>query len=144
MPIDISSDRSRLDLDVIHGFLATCYWSPGIARERVARAIEHSLCWGAYDVRDGISKQVGFARVVTDCATFAYLCDVFVLESHRGQRIATRMVQAAIDDARLQGVRRFCLFTRDAHNVYAGLGFGPAADPTRYMERLDREGYRKP
>jgi GNAT superfamily N-acetyltransferase len=144
MTIDISSDRSRLDLEVIHGFLATCYWSPGIARERVARAIEHSLCWGAYDVRDGVSKQVGFARVVTDCATFAYLCDVFVLESHRGQRIATRMVQAAIDDARLQGIRRFCLFTRDAHHVYAGLGFGPTADPTRYMERLDREGYRRP
>jgi GNAT superfamily N-acetyltransferase len=142
MPLEISDDHSKLDLDVIHGFLSTCYWSPGIARERVARAIEHSLCWGAYEVGVGQDRQVGFARVVTDHASFAYLCDVFVLESHRGQRLASRMVQAAINDSRLQGVRRFCLFTRDAHRVYSTLGFGPISDPTRYMERLDREGYR--
>ena len=145
MPIHISVDHALLDLDVIHNFLSTCYWSPGIARPRLERVISHSLCWGAYDQHaDNTTQQVGFARVISDCATFAYLCDVFVLDSHRGQHVATKMVKAAINDPRLTGIRRFCLLTRDAHNVYAPLGFGPLTDPRRYMERLDLESYKTP
>ena len=78
----VSTDRERLDLDVIHGFLTTAYWAKGVPRETVARAIEHSLCFGVYTVS---GSQVGFARVISDFATFAYLADVFILESHRGR-----------------------------------------------------------
>lgn len=145
----ISSDPNLLDLDVIHAFLSTCYWSPGIARSRVERAIRNSLCLGVYDAaiprcdgRAGLPAQVGFARLVTDRATYAYLCDVFILESHRGRGLSKRLMQAVIEHPELRGIRRLALFTRDAHRLYAQFGFMPTADPTRYMERLDRESYR--
>lgn len=146
----ISTDQSLLDLDAIHGFLSTCYWSPGIDRTRLERAIAHSLCFGAYDPTRPRPADpprptlAGFARVITDHATFAYLCDVFVLEGYRRGGLATRLVQAAIDHPGLRGIRRFCLLTRDAHAVYAPLGFAPMPEASRYMERLDREGYRQP
>lgn len=144
----LSTDRSLVDLDAVHGFLSTCYWSPGIARERVARAIEHSLCIGVYDPSsprpDGRPGQAAFARVVTDCASFAYLCDVFVMEAYRGQGLSKRMMSALVAEPALDGIRRFCLLTRDAHGLYRQFGFGPISDPTRYMERLDTQGYRRP
>ena len=151
-PYRLSTDPALLDLDVIHGFLSTCYWSPGIARSRVARAIEHSLCFGLYDTRaarpaasagaQGPPAQVGFARVVTDRASFAYLCDVFVLEAHRGQGLSKFMMEAVVSHPDLRGLRRFCLMTRDAHRLYAQFGFQPMPDPTRYMELVDRTSFR--
>ncbi|MFN0133777.1 MAG: GNAT family N-acetyltransferase [Phycisphaerales bacterium] len=146
----ISPDPALLDLDAIHAFLTTSYWSPGIARERVERAIKHSLCWGVYDPaipRSGhadLPSLVGFARVITDHASFAYLCDVFIIESHRGRGLSKQLVQTILACPALQGLRRFCLMTRDAHGLYQQFGFTPMPDPTRYLERTDREGYKLP
>ena len=138
--IVVDSDPGRLDLDAIHGFLASSYWARGIPRETVERALRNSLCFGLYE--DG--RQVGFARVVTDQATFAYLCDVFVLESHRGQGLGKKLVSAIAADARLEGLRRWVLVTRDAHELYARFGFTPLAAPERFMELHDPEVYTRP
>jgi GNAT superfamily N-acetyltransferase len=136
--IVVSTDRSRLDLDVIHGFLTTSYWARGVSRDVVARSMEHSLCFGAFD--DG--RQVGFARVVSDRATFAYICDVFALESHRGSGVGKSLMAAIMSHPELQGLRRWTLFTRDAHGLYRQFGFGAAAHPERLMEVVDRDPYR--
>ncbi len=135
--IVVSTDRSRLDLDVIHGFLTTSYWARGIPRETVARSMEHSLCFGAFDE----GRQVGFARVVSDRATFAYICDVFALESHRGSGVGKSLMAAIMSHPELQGLRRWTLFTRDAHGLYRQFGFGAAAHPERLMEVVDRDPY---
>ena len=127
---DISTDPSRLQLDAIHAYLARSYWSPGIPKDVVARAIAHSLCFG---IHQGAS-QVGFARVVTDKASFAYLADVYVLEEHRGQGLSKRLVAAIQAHPELQGLRRFMLATADAHGLYAQFGFKPLAAPDRMME----------
>jgi GNAT superfamily N-acetyltransferase len=127
----ISTNRDELDLALIHDFLSRdAYWSRGIAREIVQRAIENSLCFGGY--LDG--RQVAFARVVSDYATFAYLADVFVLESCRGRGYARQIVSAVMDEPRLQGLRRIMLMTRDAHPLYAGFGFTSLAKPDNAME----------
>jgi N-acetylglutamate synthase-like GNAT family acetyltransferase len=127
----ISSDRARLHLDVIHDFLTSCYWAKGIPREIVQRSIEHSLCFGIYDAA---GAQVGFARVVSDFATVAYLGDVFVLEAHRGRGLSKCLIQCIMDHPALQGLRRWVLLTRDAHQLYSQFGFTPLASPERYME----------
>ncbi len=136
--IVVTTDRSRLDLDVIHGFLTTSYWARGIPRETVARSMEHSLCFGAFDE----GRQIGFARVVSDHATFAYICDVFALESHRGSGVGKSLMAAIMSHPELQGLRRWTLFTRDAHGLYRQFGFGAAAHPERLMEVVDRDPYR--
>ena len=141
---EINTDPALLDRNVIYTFLSTCYWSPGIARERVSRGIDNSLCFGVYDHSGGDRKQVGFARIITDFASYAYLCDVFILESHRGQGLSKWLMEVIVAHPDLQGLRRFCLMTRDAHGLYAQFGFAPMPDPSRYMERLDRESYRNP
>jgi N-acetylglutamate synthase-like GNAT family acetyltransferase len=138
--IVVDSDPARLDMDVIHGFLASCYWSKGISRELLAKAIRNSLCFGVYED----DRQVGFARVVTDQATFAYLADVFVLESHRGRGLARELVAAIAADPRLQGLRRWVLVTRDAHPLYAKFGFKALAAPDRFMELHDPDVYAAP
>ncbi len=130
-PFLISTDRSLLDLDVIHGFLTNCYWAKGIPREVVQRSIEHSLCFGIYD---GTGLQVGFARVVSDFATVAYLGDVFVLESHRGRGLSKWIMECIMQHPALQNLRRWILLTRDAHGLYAQFGFTPVKSPERYME----------
>lgn len=127
----ISTDRARLDLDVIHGFLTNCYWAKGIPREVVARSIEHSLCFGIYD---GSGEQVGFARVISDFATLAYLGDVFVLESYRGRGLGKWLMQCIMQHPTLQGLRRWILLTRDAHGLYQQFGFMPLKSADRYME----------
>jgi GNAT superfamily N-acetyltransferase len=127
----ISTDQARLDLDVIHGFLTDCYWAKGIPRQIVARSIEHSLCFGIYD---GSGAQVGFARVVSDFATVAYLGDVFVLESHRGRGLSKWLMQCILQHPALQNLRRWILLTGDAHGLYAQFGFTPVTSPERYME----------
>jgi len=135
----LSFDPRALDLDTIHGFLTTSYWSPGIPRETVARAIAGSLCVGAY--RAG--RQLGFARVVTDRATFAYLADVFVLDEARGQGIGRAMVRALMEHHELQGLRRWFLATLDAHGVYEALGWQPIAHPERLLEITVPDIYRR-
>jgi GNAT superfamily N-acetyltransferase len=127
----ISTDRARLNLDVIHTFLTNCYWAKGIPRELVANSIDHSLCFGIYD---GTGAQVGFARVVSDFATVAYLGDVFVLESHRGRGLSKWMMECITQHPALQGLRRWILLTRDAHGLYSQFGFTPVKSPERYME----------
>ena len=133
----LSDDRAELDLDVIHGFLSQAYWSPNIPRETVERAIDGSHVVGAYDDQG----QIGFARVITDHATFAYLADVFVLPGHRGKGIATAMVRHLQDHPALQGLRRWLLVTRDAQPVYARLGWTRITGPERFMERHDPDVY---
>jgi len=127
----ITTDPARLDLDTIHGFLTNSYWAKGIPRDTVARSIEHSLCFGIYD---GSGAQVGFARVVSDFATVAYLGDVFVLESHRGRGLSKWMMQCIMQHPALQGLRRWILLTRDAHQLYSQYGFTALKTPERYME----------
>lgn len=129
MDIEISVDPARLDLTRVHGWLREAYWSVGVRRDVVERAFAHSLVAGAY--ADGV--QVGVARAATDQATFAWLCDVYVDPVARGRGVARAMVRALIADPRLQTLRRWFLGTRDAHGVYAALGFTPV-DPTVFME----------
>ena len=141
MTYEISSDPARLDLDVIHRFLSEdAYWSPGIPRATVERAIKNSFCFGVY-LPDG--SQIGFARLVTDRATFAYLADVFVLPQHRGRGISKRLMEAILAHPELQGLRRWLLATRDVHGLYAQFGFKPLANPSRLMERHDPDVYLK-
>ncbi len=127
----ISTSRDRLDLDVIHSFLTNCYWAKGIPSEVVVRSIEHALCFGIYD-RNG--AQVGFARVISDFATIAYVGDVFVLETHRGQGLGRWLMQCIMQHPTLQNLRRWILTTRDAHGLYAQVGFTPVKAPERFME----------
>jgi GNAT superfamily N-acetyltransferase len=127
----ISTDRARVDLGVVHEFLTNCYWAKGIPRDVVARSIEHSLCFGVYD---GKGQQVGFARVISDFATYAYLGDVFILDSHRGQGLGKWLMECIMQHPALQGLRRWSLVTRDAHGLYEQFGFTPLAAPERYME----------
>jgi GNAT superfamily N-acetyltransferase len=136
--IEISSDPARLDPAAIHHFLATeSHWAQGIPLELVERSIRGSLCFGAY----AGTAQIAFARVVTDGATFAYLCDVFVLPEYRGRGVARRLLDAVFADPRLQGLRRFALATRDASGLYANFGFTPLARPSIWMERHNPHVY---
>jgi len=130
----ISTDPARLDLDVIHGFLTNCYWAKGIPREIVQRSVEHSLCFGIYHDGAGTGEQVGFARVISDFATIAYLGDVLVLESYRGRGLSKWMMECIMQHPSLQGLRRWILLTRDAHALYSQFGFTPVKVPERYME----------
>jgi GNAT superfamily N-acetyltransferase len=131
-----STDRSRLDIDLIHAFLSgESYWVPGIRREFVERAIEHSICFGVYDG----ARQVAFARVITDCAGFAWLADVFVAGGRRGGGIGKRLIAFVLEHPDLQRIRRFMLATRDAHDLYANFGFTPLAHPEQLMERYDAD-----
>jgi GNAT superfamily N-acetyltransferase len=136
----ISTDRERLSLDVIHNFLTNCYWAKGIPRNVVAQSIEHSLCFGIYD---GSGAQIGFARVVSDFATVAYLGDVFVLESHRGRGLSKWLMQCVVQHPALQNLRRWILLTRDAHGLYSQFGFTPVTAPERYMELHQPNVYEK-
>jgi len=137
-PYDVSADATRLDVRAIHAFLAETYWSPGIPLATVERSIQNSVCVGAY--RDG--QQVGFARVVTDKATFAYLADVYVLDAHRGNGLSKRMVKELLQLQELQGLRRMMLATRDAHALYEKFGFKALAAPARFMELHNPDAYR--
>ncbi|MDM7862324.1 GNAT family N-acetyltransferase [Alteromonas sp. ASW11-36] len=122
MQVTISTNRDDLDFDVIYGFISTSYWATGIPREVMQKAIDNSLCFGAYNTA---GEQIAFARVTTDKATFAYLADVFVLESYRGLGVSTKLMEAITGHPDLQGLRRFMLATFDAHGLYAKFGFKP-------------------
>ena len=127
----VSTDPARLDLNVIHGFLTNSYWAKGIPLATVERSIEHSLCFGIYD---GNGTQIGFARVVSDFATVAYLGDVFVLEAHRGRGLSKFLMECIMGHPALQGLRRWILLTRDAQGLYKKFGFTPLKSAERYME----------
>lgn len=129
----ISTDASMLDLEVVHGYLSRSYWAAGVSEDVVRRSIENSLCFGVYRGEE----QAGFARVVTDRATFAYLADVFVLEEHRGQGIGKWLVEVILSHPELQGLRRWMLATRDAHDLYRRYAFTELARPGIFMERKD-------
>jgi GNAT superfamily N-acetyltransferase len=127
----VSDERSRLDRVSVRRFIADeSYWAAGIPQSVMDKAIDNSLCFGLYRG----DAQVGFARVVTDCATFGYLCDVFVEAAHRGSGLGKWLVSCVLSHPDLQGLRRLSLVTRDAHELYAPHGFRPMADPTRYLE----------
>jgi GNAT superfamily N-acetyltransferase len=135
----ISTDKSLLDRAYIHSFLSErSYWAKGIPLETMNRSIEHSLCFGVY--RAG--RQVGFARVVTDYATFAWLADVFIDESQRGQGLGKKLVPAILTHPQLQGLRRFMLGTLDAHGLYARFGFAPVKQVERCMEIHQPNAYK--
>ncbi len=126
----ICTDRSRLNVELVHEFLKNSYWASGIPDEIVRRSVENSLAFGVYTG----GEQVGFARVVTDYATFAYLADVFVLEAHRGRGLAKWMIEVITSHPRLQGLRRWMLATRDAHELYRRYGFTELERPEIFME----------
>jgi len=129
----ISTDRSRLNIEFIHSYLSTrAYWAIGRSLEVVQRAIENSLNFGVFDG----SKQIGFARVVTDYATFAWLADVFILDEYRGNGLGIWLIEVITSHPNLQGFRRWILATRDAHELYRRFGFNELADPQRYMEKM--------
>jgi GNAT superfamily N-acetyltransferase len=127
----ISTDPGLLDLGLIHDFLSKrSYWAAGEPLEVVERSLANSLCFGLYER----GRQVGLVRVVTDRATFAWLCDVFVLEEHRGRGLAKWLMECVMGHPALQGLRRVLLGTRDAHGLYQQYGFTPLAEPARFME----------
>jgi N-acetylglutamate synthase-like GNAT family acetyltransferase len=129
---EISTDSSRLDIPFIHGFLLTSYWAKDIPLEVVKRSIENSLCFGAY-LLEANKQQVAFARVITDYATFGYLCDVFVAPEYQGRGIGKAITAAVVNHPPLQTLRRFLLVTRDAHSLYASHGFQAITKPENFM-----------
>ena len=134
----VTTDPARLDLDAIHDFLAgSSYWATGIPREVMERSIRHSICFGAFDG----GRQVGFARVISDRATFAYVCDVFVLPGRRGRGVGARIMACITSHPELQNLRLWTLFTRDAHGLYRPHGFRDARHPDRLMERRAERPY---
>lgn len=126
----ITDDPACLDVTLIHNFLVSSYWAEGIPFDVMRRSIENSLPFGVYDG----GKQVGFARVVSDYATFAYLADVFILESHRGRGLSKRLMEVIMTHPKLQGLRRWHLVTRDAHGLYRQSGFSDLKNPAMHME----------
>jgi GNAT superfamily N-acetyltransferase len=134
----ITTDPARVDLDVVHRFLATAYWCEGIPRESVERAVRASLNFSLWCG----GRQAGYARVVTDRTTFAWVCDVFVLESFRGRGLSVWLMRAVTGHPELQGLRRWVLATRDAHRLYEKVGFTPLHGPDRFMERWVPDIYR--
>jgi GNAT superfamily N-acetyltransferase len=127
---EISTDPARIDGNAVHAFLTNSYWAQGIPLETVRRSIANSLCFGIYHA----GRQVGFARVISDRATFAYLADVFVLESYRGRGLSRWLMECIMGHPDLQGLRRWMLATRDAHGLYRKYGFASIKSPERWME----------
>ena len=136
----ISDDPARLDIDAVHHYLTRSYWAEGIPRDVVARALAQSLCLGIYAATD---EQVGLVRVITDYATFAYLCDVYVLEPHRRRGLSKAALQLLHTHPRLQGLRRMQLVTEDAQGLYAQFGFSVVKDPERHIEKRIPSPYKR-
>jgi GNAT superfamily N-acetyltransferase len=133
----ISTDRSKLDITVIHGFLRRSYWAKDIPLATVQKAIEHSLCFGVYQHH----QQIGFARAITDYATFAYLADVFILEPYRGRGLGKWLVQYILNYPQLQNLRKWVLVTGDAHELYHRYGFTNLQAPENYLEIVNLNIY---
>jgi GNAT superfamily N-acetyltransferase len=136
---EISTDPARIDVDLVHEFLTSSYWAQGIPLETVRRSIENSISFGIYHG----GQQVGFARIISDLATFAYLADVFVLPTHRGRGLSRWLMECIVGHPDLQGLRRWMLATRDAHGLYAQFGFTAVKKPDRWMELHHPDIYAK-
>lgn len=134
----ISSDKNVMDADAIHSYLSRSYWSKNVPHHIVSKAIENSLCFGVFHNE----SQVGFARLITDSATFAYLADVYILEAHRGKGLSQKMMEAIINHPQLQGLRRMVLATSDAHTLYEKFGFKQLANPQTFMELWTPDVYK--
>ena len=130
----ISTDPSMLDLGAVHGFLQRSYWASERPLETIKRSVEGSLNFGLYQAKD--RRQVGFARVVTDFATFAWLCDVFVDEAHRGQGLGVWLMETVVEHPELRCMRLWMLGTRDAHGLYEKIGFTPLSAPEKWMQKF--------
>ncbi len=126
----ISSDQSKMDLNAIHTYLSKSYWAEGVPRETLAKALQNSLCFGVFCA----DQQIGFARLITDKATFAYLADVYILEQHRGKGLSKWLMQEIIRHPQNQGLRRIVLATKDAHSLYAQYDFKALTHPDKFME----------
>lgn len=127
----ISTDQADLDFEFIHQFISRSYWATGIPAQTLKKAIEHSLCFGVFDAA---GQQIGFARVITDKATFAYLADVFIIESVRGRGLSKWLIETIVNHSDLQGLRRIMLATRDAHGLYSQYGFSGIENPEMLMQ----------
>ncbi len=136
----ISANKNDLDFSVVYQFIASSYWAKGIPQTTLQRAIENSLCFGVFTERN---QQVGFARVISDYATYAYLADVFILEDHRGKGLSKWLVAEILNHADLQGLRRFNLVTRDAHGLYEQFGFARLQTTNGYMEIINSTIYQQ-
>ncbi|MBL8831851.1 MAG: GNAT family N-acetyltransferase [Rhodospirillales bacterium] len=136
----VSDEPARIDRTRVYGWISNAYWAAGIPRDVFERSVDGAMCFGVY-APDG--AQVGFARVMTDRATFGYLGDVFVVPELRGRGLSKFLLDSIFGHPDLQGFRRWSLATRDAHALYARYGFAPLADPLRYMERADPDVYRR-
>lgn len=136
----VSDDPAWLDAAAIHAYLTRSYWAEGIPLRTVAESLANSLCLGIYAPN---GTQVGLVRVISDYATFAWLCDVYVLEEHRGRGLAKAALRLLVSHPKLQGLRRLQLVTRDAHSLYAQFGFTAVAEPDKHMERRDPDVYRR-
>jgi len=135
----ISTDKALLDISYIHQFLSHSYWAENIPIETVQQSVNHSMCFGVYEG----SRQVGFARVITDHATFGYLADVFIDEGCRGLGLSKMLMEAIMADPQLQGFRVWQLATRDAHGLYARYGFKIPDNPERIMRKVEADIYKK-
>jgi GNAT superfamily N-acetyltransferase len=136
----ISTDKNLLDIDLVYDFLSTSYWSAGIDRSTVEKSIENSLCFAIYDN----GRQVGFARIISDMATFAYLADVFIIKSYQGQGLGKLLIRFILDYPGLQTLRRILLGTRDAHSLYHKFGFKPLKNPGNFMDIHKPDIYTSP
>lgn len=136
--ITITTDKTQLNIQLIHHYLSTeSYWAKGIPLKTVERSVQHSLCFGIYDD----NRQFGFARVISDHATYAYLADVFILPDHRGKGYSKLLIQYILNHPELQGLRRWGLATADAHSLYKKFGFTELTEPERMMEKRNRNLY---
>ena len=136
----ISTDKTYLDFEVIYGFISKSHWASRIPKHTLEKAIANSFCFGVYDSQD---SQISFARLITDKATFAYLADVFIVESHRGKGLSKWLVESIVSHPELQGLRRMVLATRDAHGFYAQYGFQPIKNPEMFMQIWNPNVYRE-
>ncbi len=131
----ITTDKDEMDIDAIHHYLSRSYWAENVPKKIVVKAVENSLCFGVLlaDI-SGKEKQVGFARLITDSATFAYLADVYILEDHRSKGLSKQMMKQIVEHPQLQGLRRIMLATKDAHGLYEQFGFTPLTDDKMFMQ----------
>ena len=135
----ISTEKEKMDIDLIHSFLNRTYWAEGISKEIIRRSIEGSLCFGVFEN----DKQIGFARMITDKATFAYLADVFIIEEYRGHGLSKWLMEVIMSHPDLQGLRRIMLATRDAHELYKKFGFTPLNNVDRWMHIHNPDIYKQ-
>jgi GNAT superfamily N-acetyltransferase len=134
----ISTEKEKMDIDLVHSFLTRSYWAEGISKETVQRSIDGALCFGVFYQK----KQIGFARMITDKATFAYLADVFIIEEYRGLGLSKWLMEVIMSYPGLQGLRRMMLATRDAHELYKKFGFTPLNNVDRWMHIHNPDVYK--